>query len=116
MKKCPATKGLQKLERISVVPLKLEPPDVWQTGDGEPCGLRTGAKALLCLFEDGKDVKGKREDEELELGTVGLDGMTGKKRQNTYLIVKIHSVFFNRRIIKNDRKKGAKDLSKTEMI
>lgn len=68
-----------KLERISVVPLKLEPPDIWQTGDGEPCGLRTGAKALFCLFEDGKDVKGKREDEELEPGTVGLDGMTEKK-------------------------------------
>lgn len=56
------------------------PPEVWQTGDGEPCGLRTGAKALFCLVEDGKDEKGKREDEELEPGTVGLDGMTGKKK------------------------------------
>lgn len=56
------------------------PPEVWQTGDGEPCGLRTGAKALFCFVEDGKDEKGKREDEELEPGTLGLDGMTVKKK------------------------------------
>lgn len=60
------------------------PPEVWQTGDGEPCGLRTGAKALFCLVEDGKDEKGKREDEELEPGTVGLDGITGQKKESCF--------------------------------
>lgn len=49
-------------------------------------------------MEDGKDVKGKREDE-LDPGTVGLDGMTEKKSvsiiakylfdcQNSYYFIK----------------------------
>lgn len=60
-------------------PLKLFPPEVGQTGEGEPCGLRTGAKALFCLAEGGKDEKDRREVDELDPGTVGLDGMTERK-------------------------------------
>lgn len=58
------------------VPLKLLPPETGQAGEGDPCGLRTGAKALFCLAEEGKEEKGRREEEELEPGIVGLEGMT----------------------------------------
>lgn len=52
-----------------------------QAGEGEPWGLRTGAKALFCLAADGKEEKGKRDDEELELpGMVGLEGITVERR------------------------------------
>lgn len=50
-----------------------------QTGEGEPCGLRTGAKALFCLADGGKDEKDRRVVDELDPGTVGLDGMTESK-------------------------------------
>lgn len=59
-----------------VIALKLFPPEAGQAGEGEPWGLRTGAKALFCLAADGKEEKGKRDDEELELpGIVGLEGI-----------------------------------------
>lgn len=61
-------------------PLKPLPPEVGQTGEGEPCGLKTGANALFCFAAEGKDEKGRREEEELEPGIVGLDGITGKDR------------------------------------
>lgn len=63
-------------------PRKPFPPETGQTGDGEPCGLRTGAKALFCLAEGGKDEKDRREVEELDPGTVGLDGMTVRNRSD----------------------------------
>lgn len=47
-----------------------------QTGEGEPCGLKTGAKALFCFAVEGKDENGRREEEELDPGIVGLDGIT----------------------------------------
>lgn len=56
------------------------PPEVGQTGDGEPCGLKTGAKALFCLAVEGKDEKGRSDEEELEPGIVGLEGITKKER------------------------------------
>lgn len=53
-----------------------------QAGEGEPWGRSTGAKALFCLAADGKEEKGKRDEDELELpGMVGLEGMTAKGRE-----------------------------------
>lgn len=63
-------------------PLKPLPPEVGQTGDGEPCGLKTGAKALFCLAVEGKDEKGRSDEEELEPGIVGLEGITKKEKQD----------------------------------
>lgn len=58
-----------------VIALKLLPPEAGQAGEEDPWGRRTGAKALFCLAEDGKEENGRREDEELEPGMVGLDGI-----------------------------------------
>lgn len=67
---------ISKMQVQNVLPLKPLPPEVGQAGEGEPWGLRTGAKALFCLAAEGNDEKGKREEEELEPGIVGLGGIT----------------------------------------
>lgn len=64
-----------------------------QAGEGEPWGRRTGAKALFCLAADGKEEKGKRDDEELELpGIVGLEGITVEARALINLMSDGHSI------------------------
>ena len=63
------------------LPLKLT-PEAGQAGEGDPWGRSTGANALFCLVE-GKEEKGRRDEEELEPPVmVGLDGMTADDKED----------------------------------
>lgn len=64
------------------LPLNPFPLPLEQAGEGEPCGLMTGAKALFCLTAGKTEEENGRMEDVLEDPTVGLDDMTGKQRHN----------------------------------